>query len=45
MLTESGLAHLIVKEWRKVIKTDASQEPFTPRNYAVHTAQFPSIHR
>ena len=45
MLTESGLAHLIVKEWRKVIKTDANQEPFTPRNYAIHTAQFPSIHR
>ena len=22
MLTESGLAHLIVKEWRKVIKTE-----------------------
>ena len=44
MLTESGLAHLIVKEWRKVIKAE-KQEPFTPRNYAVHTAQFPSIHR
>ena len=30
---------------REVIKADATQGAITPRNYAIHTAQFASIHR
>ena len=30
---------------REVIKADATQGAITPRNYAIHTAQFASMHR